>query len=116
MPLADLVVLFHMAFIIFAVVGAVAVLRWPAVAWLHIPCVAWAAMIEFTGWICPLTPLENALRRDGAGYEGGFVDQYILPLIYPPGLTRETQWLLGAAVIAVNLILYTIVFIRRYRQ
>ncbi len=106
--LADLVLVAHFAFVVFAVVGALLVLRWRWVAWLHLPAVVWAALIEFAGWICPLTPLENWLRELGgsAGYESGFVEHYILPVLYPGGLTREVQIVLGLLVLAVNVGIY----------
>jgi len=106
--LADLVVLLHLGFILFAVLGGLLVLRRRRLAWLHLPAVVWAALIEFNGWICPLTPLENRLRRAGgaAGYEGGFVEHYIVPLIYPSRLTPGLQLSLGIAVVAINLSIY----------
>ncbi len=106
--LADLVLVAHFAFVVFAVVGALLVLRWRWVVWLHLPAVVWAALIEFAGWICPLTPLENSLRELGgsAGYESGFVEHYILPVLYPGGLTREVQIVLGLLVLAVNIGIY----------
>jgi hypothetical protein len=113
--LADAVVVFHLAFIAFVLAGGVLVITWrPRVAWLHLPAVAWAAYAEFTSTICPLTPLENVLRvRAGqAGYEGGFVDHYLIPLIYPASLTPSVQGVLGAVVIAVNLIFYAIAWRR----
>ncbi len=106
--LADLVLVAHFAFVVFAVVGALLVLRWRWVVWLHLPAVVWAALISFAGWICPLTPLENSLRELGgsAGYESGFVEHYILPVLYPGGLTREVQIVLGLLVLAVNMGIY----------
>lgn len=106
--LADATVAFHLVFIAFVVVGGFLVLRRPWVAWLHLPAVAWVAWLELTGAICPLTPLENTLRtRAGeAGYAGGFIDHYLIPIIYPPGLTSQTQTLLGIAVIVLNAIVY----------
>jgi len=106
--LADLVVGLHFAFVVFVAIGGLLVLRWPWLAGLHLPAAAWGALIEFAGWICPLTPLENWLRRrgDGAGYEGGFIEHYILPVLYPPGLTRELQIGLGMAVLLANLVIY----------
>lgn len=103
--LADLVVVFHGVFILFAAGGVVAVHFRPKLIWLHVPCVIWAFWIETAGGICPLTPLENLLReRSGiGGYPGGFVEHYLLPLIYPDGLTRPIQILLGVLVLSVNL-------------
>ena len=107
--LADLVVVVHFAFLIFVVAGGLLVLRWRRAAWLHVPCALWGAWIEFAGWICPLTPLEVNLRRQAgqAGYEGGFIEHYILPVLYPSGLTREIQIGLGIAVVGLNVALYT---------
>ncbi len=106
--LADLVVAAHFLFVLFVVLGGLLVLRWPRVAYLHIPAAIWGAAIEFLGWICPLTPLEHWLRRrsGGAGYSGGFIEHYILPVLYPSALTREIQLILGFLVIAVNLGIY----------
>jgi hypothetical protein len=116
--LADLVVIVHAAFVAFVVIGGLLVLRWPRLAWVHIPAAVWGALIEFAGWICPLTPLENSLRaRAGeAGYAGGFVEHYILPVLYPAGLTRTTQYVLGTIVLVINIIVYTILLRRRWRR
>lgn len=113
--LADLVVVVHFGFVLFAVLGALLVLRWRWVAWVHVPAAAWAALIEFAGWVCPLTPLENWLRvrGGGAGYRGGFVDHYILPILYPEGLTRGTQVTLGVLVLLLNLAIYGWLLYRR---
>jgi hypothetical protein len=106
--LADTVLLLHLGFILFVVAGGLLVLRRRGVAWLHLPAAAWGALIQFAGWTCPLTPLENRLRALGgqAGYSGGFVEHYLLAVIYPEGLTRGTQLLLGALVLAVTLGVY----------
>lgn len=105
---ADFVVLLHFAFILFVMLGGLLLLKWPRLVWIHLPAVAWGALIEFSGWICPLTPLENWLRRAGGvgGYSGGFVEQYILALIYPAGLTREIQFFLGLGVLILNVAIY----------
>ena len=106
---ADFVVLLHLGFILFVALGGLLVLRWPRLAWLHLPAVAWGALIELAGSIiCPLTPWENALREAAgeSGYGGGFVDHYIVPLVYPPGLTRSMQVALGVLVLAVNGLAY----------
>lgn len=115
--LADLVLLLHLAFVVFAVAGGLVALRWPRVAWLHLPALAWAVWIEASGGICPLTPLENALRRaaGGDGYSGGFVEQVVVPVIYPPGLTREIQLGLGAGLLALNALVYARLAWRRRR-
>jgi uncharacterized protein DUF2784 len=114
---ADVVVVIHFAFIAFVVAGGLLVLRWPRLAWVHLPVVAWGAGIELIGWVCPLTPLENALRRAAgeAGYSGGFVEHYLLPLIYPAGLTREIQLALGLFVLVMNTTIYGVITLRRRR-
>ncbi len=106
--LADAVVLLHLAFVAFVVLGGLLLLRWPRAVWIHVPAALWGGWISLAGWICPLTPLENALRRaaGGRGYGGGFVEQYLIPLIYPAGLTRELQIGLGVGVLALNAALY----------
>ena len=108
LALADAVLVLHLAFILFVVLGGLLVLwrRW--LIWLHLPVVAWGILIEFAGWICPLTPLENWLRMQGGdrGFSGGFINHYLVSLIYPAGLTRELQWLLGALVLAINAAMY----------
>jgi hypothetical protein len=113
---ADLLVGLHLAFVLFVALGGFLVLRRPIVAWAQVPAALWGAWIELTGGICPLTPLENALRaRAGdAAYEGDFVARYVLPVLYPEGLTRDAQLLLGAAVIVTNAVLYAVAF-RRHR-
>jgi hypothetical protein len=106
--LADVVVVVHLAFVLFVVLGALLVLRWRWVVWLHVPAAVWGALIEFRGWVCPLTPLENRLRALGgaAGYPGGFVQHYILPVLYPGELTRTVQIVLGVFVVAMNVAVY----------
>lgn len=113
--LADLVVLLHLAFILFVFLGGLLVLRRPRLAWLHLPAALWGALIEFRGWFCPLTPLENRLRLAAGqeGYATGFVEHYILPVVYPPGLTREVQLVLGAVVVLVNAAAYFWIWRRR---
>jgi len=116
--LADLVLVFHLAFVLFVVLGGLLVLRWPRVAWLHVPAAIWGVLIEYTGWICPLTPLENSFRARGgeAGYSGGFIEHYIQPLLYPAGLTRSTQVVLGSLALVLNLTAYAIVMSRMRRR
>lgn len=106
--LADAVLIVHLAFILFVVAGALLVLRWPRLGWVHVPCVVWGALIEFTGGVCPLTPLEVALRQQAgqAGYAGGFIEHYVSGLIYPDGLSRLTQLFLGLFVLMVNGLAY----------
>ena len=115
--LADVVLVVHFLFIVFVVAGGFLALRWPRVAWVQAPCAVWGILIELRGWICPLTPLENALRRRGgaAGYEGGFIEHYLLGVVYPTGLTREVQMVLGLAVIGINLVAYALL-LRRLRR
>ncbi len=106
--LADAVLLLHLVFIVFALFGAALLPRWPWLVALHLPALGWAAWVELSGSICPLTPLEHRLRIAAGeqGYEGGFIGHYLVPIVYPDGLTRQTQWLLAAMLIAVNLALY----------
>ncbi|WP_295644825.1 DUF2784 domain-containing protein [uncultured Methylibium sp.] len=115
--LADAVLLLHAGFIAFVVAGGLLGLRWPRALLFHLPAWLWGAYVELSGSLCPLTPLENRLRAEAGqrGYEAGFVEHWLLPLIYPVGLTREWQWLLGAGVIAVNLVVYAGVW-RRWRR
>ena len=116
--LADAVVVVHLGFILFLLGGGFLALRWRWVPWLHLPAALWGAALEFGGWICPLTPLEQWLRNAGGAeaYAGGFIDHYILPVVYPAGLTRSTQLVLGAAVVAINLAVYGLVLRRRRRR
>ena len=116
--LADLVVVVHLAFVLFVVAGGFLVLRWPRMAWAHVPAAVWGVVVEWTGWICPLTPLENWLLAHGgsAGYSGGFVERYLLPALYPASLTRRVQILLGAGALAANLIAYALVVVRSTRD
>jgi hypothetical protein len=106
--LADLVLILHALFVAFVMLGALLVLRWPRVAWIHVPVVTWGAGIEFLGGICPLTPLENHWRglAGQLGYPGGFVEHYVVSALYPDGLTRRVQLVLGALVLAVNVAIY----------
>lgn len=106
--LADVVLILHLAFILFVVAGGLLVLRFPRVAIAHIPAVLWGIFIELTGGICPLTPMENRLRHMAgeSGYSGGFIEHYLMPVIYPHGLTRDIQFVLAGVVIIVNLAAY----------
>ena len=112
---ADLLVVLHCVFVVFVLGGGFAVVRWPRLALLHLPAVVWAVLVEMNGWICPLTPWEQRLREAaGAGqYSGDFVARYLLPVLYPAGLTPRVQWVLAAIVIAINGVLYTLVLRRR---
>lgn len=111
---ADAVLLLHLAFVLFVVLGGLLVLRWPRLAWLHLPAVAWGVAIEAGGWLCPLTGWENALRESAGegGYGDSFIEHYLLPVIYPAGLTRATQWLLAGFVLALNAFLYALIWRR----
>jgi hypothetical protein len=113
--LADAVLLLHLAFILFVVLGGWLVAIRPKLVWLHLPVVAWGASVEFFGLTCPLTPLENWLRDRGgeSGYSGGFIDHYLMPLMYPAGLTRGMQLVLGDMVVAINLAAYAVIWRRR---
>ena len=115
--LANLVVLLHLAFVVFALLGGFLVLRWRRVAWAHMPAVLWAGLMEFAGWICPLTPLENWLRGRGGGigYGSDFVEHYIMPVLYPAALTRGLQIVLGLLVLSINGAVYGLVLLRRNR-
>ncbi len=116
--LADAVVVLHLAFVAFVMLGGLLVVRWPRLAWLHVPAAAWGAWVEFTGRVCPLTPLENQLRERGGapGYTSDFVAHYLIPILYPAALTREVQWALGAAVLLVNVLVYALLIRRRARR
>jgi Protein of Unknown function (DUF2784) len=115
--LANLVVALHGLFILFVVCGGVLAWRWRWVAVLHLPCALWGTLIEYRGWICPLTPLEHSLRaRAGqAGYSGGFIEHYLVPAIYPAGLTPRIQAALGTAVLVINLLAYGVLLRRLTR-
>jgi hypothetical protein len=113
--LADIVVLVHAAFVLFAVFGGFLVLRWRRLAWLHIPAVLWAALVEVAGWICPLTPQENLLRHRAGNvvYNSDFIEHYLMPILYPAALTQELQMALGLAVLFINVSVYVWVWHRR---
>jgi len=106
--MADTVVVFHFLFILYAIFGGILFLKWKWAAAFHLPVVAWATLIMVIGWICPLTPLENSLRHRAGqeGYDGGFIEHYLLSFIYPDGLTREIQIVLGLGVFLINLAFY----------
>ena len=116
--LADTVVLLHLGFIVFVAFGGFLAFRWPKAAWLHVPAVVWGALVELAGRICPLTPLENRLRLAAGedAYAGGFIERYIMPIVYPSGLTRELQIALGLVVIVGNLAVYGWLLFRSRRQ
>jgi hypothetical protein len=106
--LADLILCMHAGFVLFVIFGGLLVLRWRWVAWLHLPAAAWGAVVEFSGWVCPLTPLENWLRQQAGetGYRSDFVAYYLLPVLYPDDLTRDVQLMLGTVVLAINFSVY----------
>ncbi len=110
--LAELVLLIHFSFILFVVFGGFAVLKWKRIIYYHIPAALWGIVIEITGWVCPLTPLEIELRvRAGSGfYTGGFIDRYLTPIVYPPGFTRQLQYYLAAGLIIINAAAYFLVW------
>lgn len=113
--LADGVLVLHLLFILFVVLGGLLVLRWPWLAIVHIPAAIWGALIELTGWGCPLTAVEISFRQHAgeAGYSGGFIEHYLMPMIYPHGLTREIQFILAGIVIGTNLAIYGWLIYRR---
>ena len=115
--LADLVLLIHLAFVVFVIVGGFFVSRWRWLPWVHLPAVAWAMILEFSGWICPLTPLENLLRQASgeAGYADGFLEHYLVQVVYPVGLTPEIQTYIGIGVLLINGIAYSVVWRGRPR-
>ena len=106
--LADTVVVLHLTFVLFAVLGGLLVPRRRRLAWIHVPAASWGVVIEWTGGECPLTPLENWLRGAAArpGYRGGFVEHYLVPVLYPAALSRDDQLVLGAAVLVINALVY----------
>jgi len=116
--LADVILVLHLCFVLFVVLGALLLVRWPRVAFVHLPAAAWGVWIEYAGAICPLTPLEQQLRQRGGetAYAGGFVEHYITAALYPAGLTRGIQLVLGSGVLLLNLILYLRWWHRRARR
>ena len=112
---ADFIIFLHFAFIVFVLMGGFLVFKWRWVIWLHVPAAIWGAVIVIMGWICPLTPIENMLRQAGAGdiYSASFIEHYLVPMIYPMGLSPEIFIAMGIAVIVINVIVYTILFIKR---
>ncbi|MDP4185387.1 MAG: DUF2784 domain-containing protein [Bacteroidota bacterium] len=116
--LADIIVMIHLGFILFVMLGGLLVLKYPRVVWVHLPLMIWGAVVEFFNIICPLTPLENYLRELGGGerYHSDFVEKYIIPVIYPEGLTIRIQFILGCLVVFINLIFYSIVIYRYFKK
>ena len=115
--LADAVVVLHAAFVAFVVLGGFLVLRWPRIAWVHVPAAAYGFLVEAAGWVCPLTPLEVWLRRRAgeAGYAGGFVEHHLIPLVYPSPFPRSLAWALAGVVVAVNALSYALLLGRHWR-
>jgi len=115
---ADLTLVLHLAFIAFALLGALLALRWRWVPWFQLPAAAWGIYVEVSGRLCPLTDIENHFRRlaGQGGYSGGFVERYLLPIIYPAGLTRDVQFILAGIVIVANAAIYGFLFLRRRRR
>ena len=116
--LAELLVVVHFAFIVFVIFGGFAALKWQWMALVHIPVAAWGAIVELKSWVCPLTPWENKLRilAGQEGYDEGFIEHYLMPIIYPPGLTRDIQTTMGLLVVAINLVIYGVVLYRMLRN
>lgn len=114
---ADVVLVVHLLFIAFVLLGGLLMLRWPRLAWLHLPAVLWGATVELMHLQCPLTPLENSLREAAGqvGYDGGFITHYLIPVIYPAGLTPQIQLMLGALVVLLNGLVYSWVLLRKKR-
>ncbi|MDH5590529.1 MAG: DUF2784 domain-containing protein [Gemmatimonadota bacterium] len=116
--LADVVLAAHVAFLLFVIGGGFLVLRWPRVVWIHAPCALWGAWVEFAQRVCPLTPLEIGLRRRAGreGYTGGFLEHYVEPIVYPPGLTHTHQVVLGIGLILLTSTLYGVAWRRSRRR
>lgn len=114
---ADAVLSLHLLFIAFVLLGGLLVLRWRCWVWLHVPAAIWGVVVELLHLQCPLTPLENSLRQAAgqAGYGGGFVEHYLIPIIYPAGLTPQIQLWLGAFVLVLNVLIYSVLLLRLKR-
>ena len=112
--LSNLIILVHFLFILFVLLGGLLVLRWPKIIWLHLPAIIWGFLVEINGWICPLTPWENHFRQLAGKlvYEGDFIGEYLIPLIYPIGLTREMQYLFAIIVVLLNAMFYFLIWQR----
>lgn len=113
--LADLIVVIHLAFIAFVVLGGLLAVRWRWIPWLQLPLASWGAILELRGWICPLTPLENWLRQNAGetGYSGGFVEHYVIPIVYPTWITPHTQVTLAVLVCLANALVYSVIWFSR---
>jgi hypothetical protein len=112
---AEGVLLLHLAFIVFVILGAAVAARWRWLVFVHVPAATWGFFIELTGRVCPLTYAENYLRiKSGeSGYAESFIEHYLLAIIYPAGLTREIQFALAAVVVVINVAIYGWLFYRR---
>jgi hypothetical protein len=115
--LADIVLLAHLAFIVFVLAGGLLLRRWPGLVWLHLPALVWGGFVEASGWVCPLTPLENYFRVLAGGdiYREDFIARYLLPLVYPAGLTQTIQMMLAGVLIVLNVIIYSVIIRARRR-
>jgi hypothetical protein len=116
--LADFILLFHFAFIVFAIFGGILVLykRW--ILWIHVPVILWASVVNLADWVCPLTPLENMFysMAGQAGYERGFIEHYITPIVYPNSMPRELELVAGVSILVWNIIVYAFVAFRVRRR
>jgi hypothetical protein len=115
---ADAFVIVHLAFIAFVMLGGLLLLKWRWLLFLHLPAVVWGTLVELQGWLCPLTPLEQHYRTlaGETGYSGGFVQHYLLPIIYPDGLTHEVQTILALCVVSINMVIYTMIYVQYPRD
>lgn len=115
---ADVVLVLHFLFVVFVCFGGLLVFRWPRVGWVHVPSAVWGALVEFAGWICPLTPLEDRLRAGGGEVSTslGFIERKVSFVLYPEGLTRRAQIALGVAVLILNACIYGVALARRSRK
>ncbi len=109
---AELVLILHLGFIGFVIAGGVAVRWWPRIAWLHAPLFVWGSVVNLAGWVCPLTPLENQLRRlaGESGYPGSFIEQYVAPVVYPAGMTSDLALAAGVSLLVWNVAVYAWAF------
>lgn len=116
--LADLILCLHIGFVLFVIFGGLLVLRWRWIMWLHLPSAVWGTTVELVGWTCPLTPLENWLREGAGetGYSSDFLVSYLLPILYPVGLTHDIQIILGTSVLAINISVYIWLWRRSRKQ
>lgn len=116
--LVEITILLHFLFVLFVAAGGLLLLRWPRLVWLHMPMLLWGIYIQFSGGYCPLTPLEKYFRQMAGmqTYEGGFINQYIMPILYPRGLTHEMQIVIGVVLVFINVIYYSLFLYRRRRK